>query len=376
MQGRFSRIFELFNQRNTEYYQQAFDRLEKENKTTFNFAAGFYWAAWLVFRKMYRLATLFILVYGGIMISLNEFCQNSKTVNLISAVLFLVIFLGFGFFGNSLYYKHVKSKIAKGYAKITDYNSIDPIWGIVVVGLVVKFLSGIFSGIFAVTNVGSKSVLQLLVTLMQVFFIAIPWAIDHKKFHSQESVEPVEVTDESVNVYLEKANPKRLTVSMGIYVISYLLLLPVVTVVAVAGMKYTGKKILSQLDKIAEGLDEVPNEKAKKGTKILDDKEIKKQLDEIDKLNKRIIEKQKLGKTSETDESMRKDLDALCDAWAKLAKDVKKKKNSPEVPAKTAEHRNSQVKSVKIEAIVAKSDGTVDGNSQLKSAEIEEEVAD
>ena len=235
MKGRFSRIFELFNQRNTEYYQQAFDRLEKENKTTFNFAAAFGSYAWLVFRKMYRLATLFILVYGGIMISLNEFCQNSKTVNLISAVLFLVIFLGFGFFGNGLYYKHVKSKIAKGYAKITDYNSIDPVWGIVVVGLVVPFLSGIFSGIFAVTNVGSKSVLQLLVTLMQVFFIAIPWAIDHKKFHSQESVEPVEVTDESVNVYLEKANPKRLTVSMGIYVISYLLLLPVVIV---AGMKY------------------------------------------------------------------------------------------------------------------------------------------
>ena len=49
---------------------------------------------------------------------------------------------------------------------------------------------------------------------------------------------------------------------------------------------------------------------------------IKKQLDEIDKLNKRILEKKKSGKV---DESLKKDQEALAARWAELAKYVKKK---------------------------------------------------
>ena len=260
MKGRFSRIFELFNQRNTEYYQQAFDRLEKENKTTFNFAAAFYWPAWLVFRKMYGWALLFILVCGGVTMSLNAFCQNSRMANLISIIFQLVMFIGFGFFGNSLYYKHVKSKIAKGYAEITNYNSINPVWGIVVFGVVVPFLVGV-SSVFLIMERGgiSKNVFLLFVPLMQVFFMVIPWAIDYKKFRSQESVEPAEVTEESVNAYLEKANPKRLTLSIGIGVISHLLssftILSVIGALAVVGAEVTGKRIIES-NKIQENVSE------------------------------------------------------------------------------------------------------------------------
>ena len=73
MKERFSKIFELWNQRNTEYYQKAFDRLEKEKKITFNFAAGFFPILWLVFRKMYGWAMLFTLLYGGILALLHTF---------------------------------------------------------------------------------------------------------------------------------------------------------------------------------------------------------------------------------------------------------------------------------------------------------------
>lgn len=255
MQGRFSRIFELFNQRNTEYYQQAFDRLEKKNKTTFNFAAAFCMAAWLVFRKMYGWAILFISVYGGILVSSRMFCLSLKTATLISAILYLVMFIGFGFFGNSLYYKHVKSKIAKGYAEIADYNSIDPMWSIVALGVVMPLLVGIAAGISVSKNIVSKNVFDLLTTLVQVIFIAIPWMINYKKFHSQESVEPVEVTEESVNKYLDKANPERLTVSMGIGAISYLLsFLFILYMVSVLAVEATGGKILQDLNKIGENV--------------------------------------------------------------------------------------------------------------------------
>lgn len=323
MQGRFSRIFELFNQRNTEYYQQAFDRLEKENKTTFNFAAALCWAMWLVYRKMYGWAILFVLAFTGIPASLNAFYQNSKVATLISAVLYLVTIIGFGFFGNSLYYKHVKSKVAKGYAEITNYNSIDPVWGIVVIGVVLPLLVGVSAGILMPKHPVSKNVFQLLTMLIQVFFIAIPWMINYKKFHSQESVEPVEVTEESVNAYLEKANPKRLTVSMCTMIVSYLLfllILSMMSVLAVVGMKTTGKKVLNQLDKIGEEVSKMPNDSIK-GVKIRIDDETEKQSVELSaEFNKKV---------------------------------AKKEKNSSEVSEKTTEAVNGQEKSVRIEKEVA-----------------------
>ncbi|MBO7537556.1 MAG: DUF2628 domain-containing protein [Alphaproteobacteria bacterium] len=320
MQGRFSRIFELFNQRNTEYYQQAFTRLEKENKTTFNFAAAFFVGAWLVFRKMYGWAILLTLANGGIQEVLQVLSSNPTKRAVGSYVFLLILFICFGFFGNTLYYKYIKSKIAKGYAEIANYNSIDPIGGIVIVGIVMPLLVGIFGGILVSAKVFSSHVIGLLSVPIQIVFIAIVWAIDHKKFHSQESVEPVEVTDESVNVYLEKDNPKHLTISMGIGVISYLLFLPIVAIVAVAGMKYTGKKILNQLDKIAEEIDKTPNDSVK-GVKIrIDDKKGKQSVELSAKFNEKV---------------------------------TKKEENSSKVSTKTAEHGNSQVKSVEIEEEVA-----------------------
>ena len=48
---------------------------------------------------------------------------------------------------------------------------------------------------------------------------------------------------------------------------------------------------------------------------------------------------------------MRKDLDALHDAWAKLAKDVKKKKNSSKISEKTVKQKISQEKPTETEEI-------------------------
>jgi len=268
MEGRFSRMFELLNQRNTEYYQQAFSRLDKENKTTFNFAAAIFSVIWLVFRKMYGWAILLILASGGVQYVLYALCQNSKVKIISLLVIWLVMIVGFGFWGNSLYYKTIKSGISKGYAEITGYNAIDPIGSMVIIGVVIPLLIGITSGILVAAKVTSSGVAVWLSPLMNVFFIAIFWAINYRKFHAQEPVESVEVTEEAVNKYLEKANPKRLTVSVGIttvtYLISFLLILSVMFVLAVVGVKATGEKILRQLNEISENIDKTPSKNSQK----------------------------------------------------------------------------------------------------------------
>jgi len=52
----------------------------------------------------------------------------------------------------------------------------------------------------------------LILILVSSFVIAVSWAINYRKFHSQESGEPIEVTEESVNQYLRKSSSKYLAV--------------------------------------------------------------------------------------------------------------------------------------------------------------------
>ena len=133
MKERFSRIFELWNQRNIGFYKECFKKLETENKTSFNYIAGISPVMWMVFRKMYGWATLFTLIFAGINAILSAFFPSATRVTSISR--FLIIFVVFGFFGNTLYLKHVKSKVEKRYSEIEDYNSIDPIWCVLSAGL-------------------------------------------------------------------------------------------------------------------------------------------------------------------------------------------------------------------------------------------------
>lgn len=199
MKGRFSKIFEHWNQRNTEYYQEAFEKLEKEDKVTFNFAAAFGISLWLIFRKMYGWAILVVVVSGGLKILIRMLCPPSAKYAI--SILFFIIF---GFFGNTFYYKHVKSKVSKGYAKMPNYNPIDPICGILM-AIILNFVTGMLPGVLAGTY---KK--QLLLMLVSSYIVVVSWAVNYVKFHSQESVEPVEVTKESVNQYLKKSSSKYL----------------------------------------------------------------------------------------------------------------------------------------------------------------------
>jgi len=318
MKERFSKIFELWNQRNTEYYQEAFKKLEEENKTTFNFAAAIFSVIWLVFRKMYGWAILCTLLYGGILFSTKMFCKNADVVFVIQASVSTIMILGLGRFGNTLYYKHVKSQVSKGYAEMPEYNPVDPVWS-VLYSMLGSLLKMVIIPLFVLFSPVLVKVINNSSSLFEILIISIVWAIDYRKFHPQESAEPIAVTEESVNNYLKKSN-----LTQMIAALCALIFISLMYVATTHSLKVLGKKVLNQLDAMSE----------KKGLKSRIDDEMRKKLNEIDELNKRILEKKKSGKV---DESLEKDKEALVAKWAKLAK-YAKKKNSQKVPKKTANH--------------------------------------
>ncbi len=318
MKERFLEIFEFWNQRNIGFYKECFKKLETENKTSFNYIAGMFPVMWLVFRKMYGWAILITLILAGVNAVQAALIQPTGTMSdVISVVLFIIKFAIFGFVGNTLYLKHVKSKVTKGYAEISDYNPVDPVWSLLysALGSLLKMLSIPF---FVVASVSGEAI-QNLSYLFASFIIAIVWAVDYRKFHPQESAEPIAVTEESVNRYLEKSDLKQM-----ISAICVLVLISVLHIASVSSLKTLGKKVLNQLDAMP----------GKKDIESRIDDETRKQLDEIDKLNKRILEKKKSGRV---DESLKKDQEALAARWAELAK-YAKKKNSQKVPKKTVNH--------------------------------------
>ena len=325
MKGRFSGIFEHWNQRNTEYYQEVFGKLEKENKTTFNIAAAFFNVTWLVFRKMYSWAILLSLISGGILFSTKMLCKNADAVFVIQASVSTIMILGLGIFGNTLYYKHVKSQVSKGYAEMPEYNPVDPIWSVLysTLGSLLEMLS---IPLFVLLSV-SVEVINNSSSLFAILIIAIVWAIDYRKFHPQESAEPIAVTEESVNNYLKKSNLTRMIAAL-----CALVFISLMYVATTSFLTVLGKKVLNQLDAMS----------AKKDIESRIDDEMKKKLNEIDELNKRILEKQKSGKV---DESLEKDKEALAAKWAELAK-YAKNKNSQKVLRKNSK---SSKKSLGIE---------------------------
>lgn len=96
---------------NYSYYQAKWQKIadNKNNPMTWNWAAFFLGVVWLVYRKMYHYALIFIgLIVLDIMIEsffpLPEVFSNA--VN-------LMIALGFGFYGNALYQMHMNKKVSE-----------------------------------------------------------------------------------------------------------------------------------------------------------------------------------------------------------------------------------------------------------------------
>lgn len=290
MKERFSKIFVLWNRRNTGFYQDSFYEIKTKDKISFNYIAAFFPFAWLIFRKMYKWAMLSLLVFGVTQtIALAVFPKSRWIIFL---VLNVIAFLCFGFLGNLLYYEDTKSKVSKGYAEIEEYNPIDPLWSVLFIVLPYLVVSGFFTvimiSVLVIWNISpSDQTIIFVLNLLQLLLIAIPWAIDYKKFHSQESTEPKAVTEESINKYLDKANPKCMFMAMWIW-ISGLILVMFLSILSVSVTKAIGNKIKNQLDKIAVEMEE-DSKKSKISAKIenLEPNKVRRQLGNISKYRRK-----------------------------------------------------------------------------------------
>ncbi len=342
MKERFSRIFELWNQRNIGFYKECFKKLETENKTSFNYIAGISPVMWMVFRKMYGWATLFTLIFAGINAILSAFFPSATRVTSISR--FLIIFVVFGFIGNTLYLKHVKSKVEKGYAEIQDYNSIDPIWSVLYVGLLV------FAGSFFMLLIGKGVPLwgvNLIGVVVQLLIISIPWMIDCKKCCSQEIAAPLQVNEESIGKYLEKANSQKMFAAVWV-LIACLLITGVSGIVAA---KMVGEQIQSRLEKISEDLDKMPNDDKVPDSAATDSKIT----EQLDKTSEEVEETQDDSELSDISGSVAEiQNDNIDDQLANLADEIDKTLN---------DSKNSEVSEEIVEA--EESDGTLNASENF-----------
>ena len=343
MKERFSKIFELWNQRNVGFYKKCFNKLETENKTSFNYMAGIAPVMWMVFRKMYGWAAIIVLIFAGINTVQFALVHPTESVSgVISLLLYIVEFIIFGFLGNTLYYKHVKSKIAKGYSKIEGYNSVDPIWCVLYV--ILSILLGSIIPFFPV----SFWVSGLVVGVVSLLIIAIPWAIECKSLCSQESVEPVEINEESVGKYLEKASAKNMFAAMWILIVG-ILLVGISTTVAT---KMVGNEIKDQLNKIAEEVSKVPNDSEKLDAKS---NEVTAQLN---KISKEIEQTEKNSESSEVSGAVAEiQNDNIDDQLANLADEIDKTLN---------DSKNSEVTEEIAEA--EESDGTLNASENFDTS--------
>ncbi len=218
MKERVNRIFDLWNQRNIDYYKEAFKKLKKE-EPTFNFAAALFPFQWLVFRKMYGFA---ISIVAGSMLMQLILCLFFKSLTIkisVPTLIFTIISVILGFGGNSLYFKTIKTRIAQGYLDIKDYSSISPVWSVVpalIASLVVYWIPAQY-------DFGPKSITLINVCpgLPMMLFILIAWAIDYKMDSPQESWVSTELEEDYVNRYLGKANSKNVTFLFLLLILLY-----------------------------------------------------------------------------------------------------------------------------------------------------------
>lgn len=121
------------NMRHTEYYIQAFKRLE-EHKHAFNWPAAIFGSCWMAYKKMYLYVFIYYyvnclaaFVIGFVFGFINGwFCLDFsiKAIAYFTVCLWLIISCPlFGRFGNVLYARIVKHRISKGYHLIDRYTS-------------------------------------------------------------------------------------------------------------------------------------------------------------------------------------------------------------------------------------------------------------
>ncbi len=106
---------------NAQYYKKAFERLEKENKNTWNWVAFWLNVVWMIYRKMYLYAFMYYIAIVLFGVVGNFFEVTKTTLGVLLGLIWIVFSCCLGYLGNRLYYHVVKKRVSEGYHLLEQY---------------------------------------------------------------------------------------------------------------------------------------------------------------------------------------------------------------------------------------------------------------
>jgi hypothetical protein len=123
-----------------DYYLSVMSSLSSGKKFRWNWGAFVGGPLWLAYRKMYLYSSICLTLIipslimitassnnAGLSTKLEQDVIHAMSAASITLVLFLQLLFSIflGFFGNNLYYRHIRKKIRKGYHFCKEYESTD-----------------------------------------------------------------------------------------------------------------------------------------------------------------------------------------------------------------------------------------------------------
>ncbi|WP_457624809.1 DUF2628 domain-containing protein [Persephonella sp.] len=114
--------YRIFIGERADYYIEKFKKFEETGGAlSWNWAAFFFGLLWMLYRKMYLYSAVFIVLLLFFIGALIYFGLYSEPV-MIGIQLWL--YVGFGAFGNYIYYTFVESKVSKLEKEIQDIEQL------------------------------------------------------------------------------------------------------------------------------------------------------------------------------------------------------------------------------------------------------------
>lgn len=221
-----------------DYYINAFRKLKREGKNSWNWSAAIFGATWLIYRKMYLYAFLFTLLdIFTILVVVTSLEYTVNSIHYINISDFenvynygtgIISVLFFGYYGNRLYYKTVKRKIAKGYHLLERHHPFSIIVCIVAATIVFSLVcweEGLKSEVESYQLMGRYICADLLMLFVAACCAAADWLA--KKYHKrkQKDTKSTAVSEENIRRYLMYSNRNHLPGQIAATICSVICLL-------------------------------------------------------------------------------------------------------------------------------------------------------
>ncbi|SNZ09692.1 Protein of unknown function [Persephonella hydrogeniphila] len=103
--------YRIFIGDRADYYIEKFKKFEETGSVlSWNWAAFFFGLLWMLYRKMYLYSAIFIIL---VLFFIGALVYFNLYNNLVMFGIQLWLYVGFGAFGNYIYYTYVESKVSK-----------------------------------------------------------------------------------------------------------------------------------------------------------------------------------------------------------------------------------------------------------------------